>query len=493
MRADALGRQTPAGTVMGFLAAAGRGDYAGAARYLDTRLPPAKAQELAQQLKVVLDRGLTVDLDHLSRKPEGDQDARAGKDREVVGTIDGETADLRIVLERVRFADEPPIWLFSSETLRRVPEFHEAYAPSALERYLPALGREGSGFRFGLVGWLVALILCCAAFGVARLVAGLSGVVVRPLLRRLSDEEVKRRWLSLVTPLQWLLFGIGVRALAGSLFTLRQRYLVGRLATLIIITGIAWFVIRTTVTVVTRWTHSMERFGRTERVALIRLAGRLFQAAVVFGCMLVLLGRVGVDITPVLAGLGVGGIAVALASQKTLENLFGGMMVIGDSPIRIGNFCRVGTMTGTVEDIGLRSTRIRTLNRTVISVPNAELASTSLENFAVRDKMLFNHTVSLRHETTADQLRAVLEGSRALLHAHPLIEPATVRVRLLRFAPSGMDFELFAYVRTQDYELFLATQEELLLGLLDVIKACGTEMARPSQWAPSADAGPRAG
>ena len=158
---------------------------------------------------------------------------------------------------------------------------------------------------------------------------------------------------------------------------------------------------------------------------------------------------------------------MALASQKTLENLFGGMMVIGDSPIRIGNFCRVGTMTGTVEDIGLRSTRIRTFARTVISIPNADLASQSIENFAARDKILFNPVFALRYETTADQLRFVLAEIRALLYRHQQVETSSARVRLLRFAASGLEVEIFAYVTVTDYDEFLAIQEDLLLRLMD--------------------------
>ena len=219
----------------------------------------------------------------------------------------------------------------------------------------------------------------------------------------------------------------------------------------------------------------------TERIALVRLAGRLLQTlAVVVGAM-ALLAAIGINLTPVLAGLGVGGIAVALASQKTLENLFGGMMVIGDSPIRIGNFCRVGTMSGTVEDIGLRSTRIRTIARTVISIPNGDFASQSIENFAARDKILFNPVLALRYETTADQLRFVLAEIRALLCRHEQIQTSSARARFLRLGPSSLDVEVFAYVMVTDYDEFLAVQEDLLLRLMDTIEASGTGLAFPSQ------------
>ena len=93
--------------------------------------------------------------------------------------------------------------------------------------------------------------------------------------------------------------------------------------------------------------------------------------------------------TAVVAGIGVGGIAVALAAQKTLENLIGGITIVSDQPIRVGDFCRVGEYQGTVQAVGLRSTRIRTLGRTVVSIPNGQLAVMNIENFSLRDKIWF--------------------------------------------------------------------------------------------------------
>ena len=156
-------------------------------------------------------------------------------------------------------------------------------------------------------------------------------------------------------------------------------------------------------------------------------------------------------------------------------------MVIGDSPVRIGNFCRVGALTGTIEDIGLRSTRIRTLARTTISIPNADLASQSIENFATRDKFLFQHTFALRYETTPDQLRFVLAEARALLYRHEKVETESARVRLLRFGPSGLEVEVFAYLQATEFDEFLPIQEDVLLRLMDTIAASGTALAFPSQ------------
>jgi MscS family membrane protein len=202
--------------------------------------------------------------------------------------------------------------------------------------------------------------------------------------------------------------------------------------------------------------------------------------AVIVGT-LVIFYIAGINIAAVLTGLGIGGIAIAFAAQKTLENLFGGIMIISDHPIRVGDFCRAGDYLGIIENIGLRSTRIRTLKRTVVSVPNGQLAVMSLENFTMRDKIWFHHTLHLRYETTADQLRYVLAEIRKMLYEHSKVESPSARIRLTGFGSSSLDLEVFAYVLETQYEPFLHIQEDLLLRIMDIIEASGSGFAFPSQ------------
>jgi MscS family membrane protein len=479
--ADPYGRQTPAGTVMGFLSAGTRANWPRAAQYLDTKLAETRAEELARELKVLLDRGLTIDLDRLSRKPEGEQYDRVARDHELIGSIDTQSGKLDIMLVRVRYGDQPPFWLFAPETLRGVPTAYQEFEPSFIEAYLPTSFVQGYGEKYRLWSWAVMLAAGVAAFLLAVLLARLCTLLVRLVVSRAPGGFGVSSVRALLPPVRWLIFGLMLRAMSEFLLTLRQRYIGGRLATILIIAAATWLGVTIFATTIGRWAGSLERRGATERIALVRLAGRLLQTVAVVVGVLALLGAIGFNLTPVLAGLGVGGIAVALASQKTLENLFGGMMVIGDSPIRIGHFCRVGTMSGTVEDIGLRSTRIRTTARTVISIPNGDFASRSIENFAARDKILFNPVLGLRYETTAEQLRFVLAEIRALMCRHEQIQTSSVRVRLLRFGPSSLDVEVFAYVTVTDDDEFLAIQEDLLLRLMDTIEASGTGLAFPSQ------------
>jgi len=186
-------------------------------------------------------------------------------------------------------------------------------------------------------------------------------------------------------------------------------------------------------------------------------------------------------VTALLAGAGVAGLAIAFAAQKTIENLFGGVSVILDQPVRVGDFCKVGSFQGTVEDIGLRSTRLRTIDRTVVSVPNAQFSTEVLENFGARDQIRLYQVLNLRYETTPDQLRWLLAEIRKLVYSHPMIGSEGARVRFVNFGPSSLDVEIFCFVRTTDFPSFTAVREDLFLRLMDLVNASGSGFAFPSQ------------
>jgi MscS family membrane protein len=213
---------------------------------------------------------------------------------------------------------------------------------------------------------------------------------------------------------------------------------------------------------------------------VLPLGEKAGKVAILGFALLMLLQNLGLNITGLLAGLGVGGLAVALAAQKTVENLFGGISLILDQPVRVGDYCRYGDKTGTVEDIGLRSTRVRSLDRTIVSIPNAEFAYLQLENFARRDKIRFTTRLRLRYDTTPDQLRYVLAEVRKLLLSHPRIESDPARVRFVECNEWSLDLEVFAFVTTTDGNEELAVREDLLLRLMDIVAAAGTGFALPT-------------
>ena len=215
--------------------------------------------------------------------------------------------------------------------------------------------------------------------------------------------------------------------------------------------------------------------------ALIRLCFRVLS---IVGALLVLLhaaSEFGLSVTPIIAGLGVGGLAVALAIRPTLENIVGGFVLFADKPVRVGEFCSFGDKLGTVEEIGLRSTRIRGLDRTVITVPNADFAQMQIVNFTRRDMNLYQCSLGLRYETTPDQLRYVAAKIRKLLIRHSKVSPDPARVRFSEFGASALVLEIFAFVRCADWNEFLAVKEDLNLRIAEIVRDSGTAFAFPSR------------
>jgi MscS family membrane protein len=213
--------------------------------------------------------------------------------------------------------------------------------------------------------------------------------------------------------------------------------------------------------------------------SIMPLALRVAKIIIIVIALVATLSTWGYNTGTIWAGLGVGSLAVALAAQKTLENFFGGVSVIGDRPVLVGDFCRVGDMVGTVEDIGLRSTRIRTLDRTVVTVPNSQFSTMTLENFAKRDKMWFHPKFNLRLNTTPDQIRHVMDSFTEILKNHPDVEIGGVPLRFTGVADYSFTLEIFAYVLTPDYDRFLQVQSELYLKMMDAVEQAGTALAIP--------------
>jgi MscS family membrane protein len=221
-----------------------------------------------------------------------------------------------------------------------------------------------------------------------------------------------------------------------------------------------------------------ERPGTRSLLTLGAKIGQLFLLAI---GVVALLSELGYPVASLVAGLGIGGLAVALAAQKTLENLFGALAIGGDQPFREGDFISAEGLTGTVESIGLRSTRIRTLERSLISVPNGKLAELRIESFALRDRLRFACTLGLIYGTTEPQLRSVLGGIEAVLRAHPKLWPEGVTVRFKEIGASSLNLEINAWFTTTNWDEFMLIREDTLLAFMKVIENAGTALALPTR------------
>jgi MscS family membrane protein len=474
---DPLGRSTPYGTVTGFLKAASVNDNVRAAQYLNARTN--KAQELAPQLKSVLDWGLSGNLSGISRNPEGKLSDNLPPTRERIGKIETPAGELEMELERQEPKNSPPIWLFSAQTLRDIPDIYKELEERDIARAIPANLREITLLGIPLWRWLLALIGVVVALVSASIVSRVVMALVQPVLRKYFKEDLPKGNNALRWPIRLLLIAVAFEIISAYSVTLLARGRWSDWANAFLVLGIAGFLTACSDLYSEAKARSLLWSHKAGQITMLNLTRRVFKIFVALTALVILLHMMGVNVQNMLAGLGIGGIALALAAQKTLENVFGGISLIMREAIRVGDSCKIGDQIAAVEDIGLATTRVRTLDRTIISVPNAQLSTQNVENLSLRDKGWFHQVFGLRYDTTAEQMRAVLAGILKVLRSDSRVEESSARARFIQFGSSSYTIEIFAYIYRTDWAQILEVQEDLLLRILDVVESSGTAIAVP--------------
>ena len=432
--------------------------------------------QLARELRIVLDRALWVDYDLLSDDPRGNIDDGLPPDLDRVGRIETPERTYDILLEQVPREDGAYIWKFSSATVAQIPRLYAHFGYGRLGEALSTVFPEAQFLGLQVWQWVGLLVFTALAY-LAALVA--TGVVAFFLRRR--ETELRYLIARLVAgPLRFLIVVLIVRAGIDLLHPSVTARAVVEAKTLLII-AIVWTVIRFFDIVADRLAHRFRRRGQEGATVLLRPLCNAAKILVLIIAVMVWLDNIGFKVTTILAGLGVGGLALALAAQSSIENMIGAITLYLSRPVRVGDFCRFGNSMGTVEEIGLRSTRVRTLDRSVVNVPNAEFARLYLENFATREKIWYHPRIRLRYETTPDQIRFILVEVRKLLYAHPKVLPEPARIRFTEFGEHSLDLDIFAYVDVTDYGEFLEVAEDLNLRIMDIVAKAGSSLAVPSQ------------
>ena len=327
--------------------------------------------------------------------------------------------------------------------------------------------------------WTGLLLSILAAFfsarGVLRLVRLLAGRLNPPL----------EGWVIVLGPILILVIVIAVNYfISGSLtITGRVRDVVTMGSKVIGIILVIWAVTRLCKAIAETAIASPKIRDRSLDASLLRITANIIGFVIGGLILIVTLRDLGADLVPLLTGLGIGGLAVALAAQRTLANFIGSLILFANKPVKPGDFCRYGDQIGTVERIGLLSTQIRSLERTIVTVPNAEFSEMKLDNYTKRDQRLLKTVLQLRYETTPEQMRYILAKLREMLLGHPKVTPAPARVRFIGYGAYSKDLEVFAYLRCQDQDTFLAIQEDVLLRMEDIVNEAGSGFAFPSQTA----------
>jgi MscS family membrane protein len=478
---DPLNRSTPSGSVLGFLQVAQSHEYGIAAQYLQMSAAHRQAdgEEIATQLKAVMDAAFVGKVGAFNQ-PDGIPQEGVPLGRQKVGRMSAGDVEVDLDLVRVNDPSAGKIWLISAETLAKVPELYDQVQARQVEHKLPSILVKHQIAGMPLWQWLGLLLSIPLAAALSWPILALLGFPVRWWARRRGMDS--ESWRSAHAPLWLLLTALLDRRLIGYLgMPLLQRHYYDQIVSIAFIIGGTWILWR-----VVYWSLRRIRLralarGHAGTNSLILLGERIIKFGIFLLGILAVLTSLGFNMSTFLAGLGIGGLAIGFGAQQTIANLFGGVSVLGDEVIRVGDVCRFGDRSGTVEDIGLRSTRVRTDERTLLAIPNGTVASINVENLSRRDKILFTTKLGLKSDSKPDHVRYILTEVRHLLATHAQVESKTIRVRLTDVAGSSLTIEVFVYVLTRDYNEYAAVREDLLLRMMDIVEESGSGLATPSQ------------
>jgi MscS family membrane protein len=372
--------------------------------------------------------------------------------------------------------------------LRGGPDGSGGTAPTQAQewllQHLPPSLRELGPQQLSWWQWLGLPLLVALAFAVAIPLSRLTRAALARMLKRgslhgtVQEGEARLRRVSGPLLLAWaaLLFSIGLPWLRLT-EDARAAVQVGLRATGLV--AFYWALSRGID--VAQHVLGASTWGRVHSRSLLPLASKVGKVFVVVLAVVALLSELGYAVTSLIAGLGIGGVAVALGAQKTLENLFGAFSIGADQPFLQGDVVRVGDLVGTVEVVGLRSTRIRTADRTLVTIPNGKLADQQIESLAVRDRLFFGTSIRLAYGTRAEQMRSVLAGLEAALREQPKLWSESMTVRFVGLGESSLNIDVQAWFTTTDWSEFQLIRQELLLRFLQVVEAAGGAFAFPTR------------
>jgi len=476
---DNLGRDTPRSSFVGFITATENFDYKAAVDYLDLRNLPHKArqfsgEELAEQLDFIIKRGMKIDTELLSSKTTGQVVDGLPEYRDELGHLQSRGEEQVLYLQRVPGLNDNYIWKVSNASIALVPELYDWFSyPEWVEAIRIRLPQDSSFLGIELFKWVIILGIALLAYPLFWLIAlGLSrtlckqGSPLYPDVRKLLTRPVTIYAVGILTGSYLKELGLGAFA---------QKIIEAQT----LMTIVAVWIIFSLVDLARAWRR--EKFvakGRADAHILGRPVANAFKLLTVLIATLVWLNNSGVEITALLAGLGVGGIALALALQKPIEDLLGAVSIYSQQPIITGDLCKYGNILGRIEEIGLRTTRIRTLANTLVSVPNCLIAHGAIENYSARKTMLYHPELPLRYDTSREQMQTIIDGIDNLAREHEKVIDDSVRIKFTEFSENAMIIRARIYVDESDFSNYLAVVGDLNMSIMKVVQDAGAHFAQ---------------
>ena len=480
---DEYKRGNPRSCVSEYFKAARGGDYKQAANYLDLRNLPRWMDEsqgpgLARQLKIVLDRTIRVDLELISADPKGNLEDGLHSALESIGRIKEKYLDrsVDILLQWVPREDGIYIWKFSNRTVAEIPDLYRQFGYRPFEEKLSKLFPDITFLGWHMWQWFVFLVFVGLAFLAAKVLTWLC----RGLLRR-RDTKMRRQVAQyIVGPLRIMLFFLflipGIQMIGPS-STIRSILHAGTLWTV----AVAWTLIRLVDLSVHLWVQRLQVGEEETAMVLMRPVKKILTALIILIAALVWLSNVGFNVSALLTGLGVGGIAVALAAQDTLKNFIASIMILLDKPYRIGQRIVVKGHDGVVEEIGLRSTKIRLLTGHQTTVPNDQMANLDIENIGRRPHIRRLTNITITYDTPPEKIEKAINIIKQLLDNHKGMDPEfPPRVYFNEFNQASLNILVLYWYHPADYWGFLEFSQQLNLQIVREFTKEGIKFAFPT-------------
>ncbi|MCP4049045.1 MAG: mechanosensitive ion channel, partial [Gammaproteobacteria bacterium] len=476
---DNLGRDTPRSSFLGFLNSTEEFDYETAAQYIDLRnLPHAVRQydgnELARQLDFVIKRGMKIDANQLSQKTTGQVVDGLPDYRDELGHLIGDGEEQVLYMQRVPGLDDNLIWKVSNASMALVPDLYDYFSyPEWVEKTREHLPSDASFLGVEMFKWLIIL----GATAILLPTFWLIGVVLSKLISKPAAPLHKSVRKLLTRPIPVFITMLITGALLKELGLGAKAQAIVDSKTLLTVVFV-WVVFSLVDLLREKRRSTFLAQGRADAHILGRPLANAVKLFTVLAAALVWLSNSGVEISALLAGLGIGGVALALALQKPIEDLLGAVSLYSQQPMQTGDFCKYGTTMGNIEEIGLRTTRIRTLSDTLVSVPNSIIAHGEIENISARQKILYHPALPLRYDTTREQMQAIIDGIDAMARSHERVTGDSVRVRFTEYSENAMIIKARIFVDETDFSNYLEVVGDLNMAIMRVVQENGAHFAQ---------------
>ncbi len=482
---DEYNRSTPRSSLLELANAIKAKDFDRATNYLDFRNLPFSTDkepdnqvsaDLVRKLSIVAKRAMTISVEDLSDDPLGHKDDGLPSYRDRITTVNTKGGPVDILMQRVPRGEGVFIWKVSNATVALIPALNDEFGYGAIGEKLSQTFPSYviGGFEVWQIVMLAALLL------IGYVIAYVVTFLLFKIIQKYKHFNKQRLQKFVVGPLRLLILVIFIRAT----FDMISPSLVARAlfeAKTFLIIAVLWVLLGVVDLIINRFAERMKRNDQESAAVLLKPVATTIKLMLVVLAVVSWMDNLGFQVTALIAGLGVGGIAVALAAQKSLEDLIGSIIIYTSQPVHVGDFCKFGTTLGTVEEIGLRATQLRTLARTVVHIPNALFAAGEIENLTSRDKILYRTRLRLSYKDTPDQVEQVLTKIRELIDQCEFIDEEDSRVRFLDFGEYAQELELYVYIKTQDFSEYLEHREDINLRINRIVEAVGVDLVVPAR------------